>query len=571
MSDNAITLRERRKALSRKRQALMALAPEKAMDAILVADHPTALVHSFPEPDLHLLIRDIGPGDALSLIALASDRQREYILDMEIWDRDRIDLPSAGQWLDLFHRADPARLAGWLMGPQTAFTEYYLFKNIRVVVREHDQDPSDFGDDFFTVDNTFYVKTLDRPGEDADTAERRKTMLERLLRQMADNDHDRYLRLLLEAAAVIPAEHEEAAYRLRNVRLAEQGFVPFEEAVGIYQPLNRRQFDHRGKRVKRPEPAPADVLPVPLYPVRIIGPASLFAAALNRVQSAQRLDQIQMEFATLCNTLAVADRKKIDSRDALSVVVDKACGYLSMGIESVVGDDRDTGCLHSARLLQRHTVADIFRLGYGLAVDIKHRAEKWHAASWFRQARLPLTFWGESWVGVLGGILLKHPLYFDNYESGVLYREFTCIREIESTASVLSDIMAFDGLLGAMNVPVCGIRRRSPLNYKNVVLTLWCRHCLNLDDALEPLPHSAFRTFFADLWETAAEPKPIRPSRKTDFLHWLAARSGMAAGKLSDRLAPVLEALFSEIEAEYQQVAPKDLDPRYVDLFIIEE
>ena len=39
------------------------------------------------------------------------------------------------------------------------------------------------------------------------------------------------------ASVVIPAEAEEEAFRQRNVRLAEKGLLPFEEAVGIYQPL----------------------------------------------------------------------------------------------------------------------------------------------------------------------------------------------------------------------------------------------------------------------------------------------------------------------------------------------
>jgi len=44
--------------------------------------------------------------------------------------------------------------------------------------------------------------------------------------------------VLLEATHVIPAETEEEELRWRNVRLAEKGFLAFDEAIGIYQRSN---------------------------------------------------------------------------------------------------------------------------------------------------------------------------------------------------------------------------------------------------------------------------------------------------------------------------------------------
>ena len=86
------------KSLQRERAAIIALPPEKALERILDAAEPAALVHSFPEQDLHFLIHDIGDQDALPLLSLASDRQWEYFLDMETWDRDRIDIAAAEKW-----------------------------------------------------------------------------------------------------------------------------------------------------------------------------------------------------------------------------------------------------------------------------------------------------------------------------------------------------------------------------------------------------------------------------------------------------------------------------------------
>ena len=244
------------KSLQRARREILSLPPDRVLGAILDAPHPAALVHGFAETDLHLLIQDIGPSDALPLLALASDRQLQFILDMEIWEQDRIDPESARHWVDLLHHADPARLTRWLMGRQTAFAVYHLMRNIEVRIREHDQDPSDFGDGFVTVDGTFYVRPLDLPEAPEEAGDQRENTLIEILRRMADHDHDRYQRILLESAAVIPAEYEEEAFRMRNVRLAEKGFLPFDEAVGIYQPLRPGEFVARASRyVKAAAPA----------------------------------------------------------------------------------------------------------------------------------------------------------------------------------------------------------------------------------------------------------------------------------------------------------------------------
>jgi hypothetical protein len=50
----------------------------------------------------------------------------------------------------------------------------------------------------------------------------------------------------------------------------------------------------------------------------------------------------------------------------------------------------------------------------------------------------------------------------------------------------------------------------------------------------------------------------------------LSQQSGLTTNEISKRLGETLEALFMEIENEYGRVAKKDLDPRYMNLFLLE-
>ena len=114
------------KALSKERRELISLSPDKALERILGASEPIPLVHSFAEEDLYYLVNDIGPEDSLPLLSKASDKQLDYILDMEVWDRDRIDLRAVTRWMNLLLQADARRSISWLLREKTEFVEYYL-------------------------------------------------------------------------------------------------------------------------------------------------------------------------------------------------------------------------------------------------------------------------------------------------------------------------------------------------------------------------------------------------------------------------------------------------------------
>ncbi len=98
------------------------------MDVILNARQPAALVHSIPETDLYFLVQDIGPEDSMPLLALASNAQWDFMLDMGVWKGDRIEIRSLTRWLNLRFLADPDRFLRWFQNEETEFIEWYLYQ-----------------------------------------------------------------------------------------------------------------------------------------------------------------------------------------------------------------------------------------------------------------------------------------------------------------------------------------------------------------------------------------------------------------------------------------------------------
>ena len=563
--------------LQEKRRKVLELPPEKALDRILDDPQPAALVHSFPEQDFYLLINEIGPEDSLPLLSLATNKQWEHIVDLETWQKDRLDPKAVTRWLSLLLEADPKRFFRWFLEEKLEFVELYLFRNLDVRIREHDQDPSDFGDDYFTLDNTYYFKFIDIPAETESEKindAQRRTLLTRITQSLASYDHRAFQGVLLEAAHIIPAETEEDCYRWRSVRLAEKGFLPFDEAVGLYQPIKSEELKKKDKKFIPDSLGQISALPVPISPLRELKEDNHFTRALQKVGPPNVLQQIQTEFANLCNQIVVADQKIIGEREVLQEIVKKASGYLSIGLELML-KDKKVDPARAAALITRYALQDIFRVGFGGALKLKWRAEKWLSTCWFAQAGLRLTFWGEQWLGIVGGLLLKKPLFYDNYKTGVLYREFATLEDIGKIEKIFNQIVGVDDLLSLMNIKIDSVSQYGFLTYKNLLLTLWARRYRRLKSTLlKPLTVKQFHPFFEKLLPGQVDSggesaRKIPVEMQTAFLNWLAAETGLKDYEITDRLGQTFADLFSEIETEYGRVAPEELDPKFVNLFLI--
>ncbi|MGW8187209.1 MAG: DUF6178 family protein, partial [Desulfobacterales bacterium] len=489
--------------LGRQRKELLSLPPEETMQRILESAQPAALVHSFPEQDLYFLIHDIGTEDALPLLALASDRQWEYVLDIESWHRDRLEPVALTRWFDLLYRADARRTVKWLIEQKAELLTLCLFKNIEVRVAGHDQDPSEFGEDFFTLDSVFYVRitgSLFASESELGDIEKKnyRDFLKKLIQSLAAFDHVAYQALLLETAHIMPAESEEERYRLRNVRLAEKGFLPFEEAVGVYQPLTARQLAGRNHKIL-PRTAAGNNAPVPLYPSGELESGSIFSGALAKIEDEAVLEQLQSEFAGLCNRIIAADFAPVHSKDDLRAVVKKANDFLSIGLETLAAETDANGRSVShlmAAMVQWHPLSDIFRVGYGRVLELKWRTQRWLDRSWFAGQGLSLTFWGEDWLGVLGGLLVKKPMFFDNYVSGRMYRDFSTVDELQQTASALDTVIACDHLFSLLTIPPELLSARRFLTFKNLILTLWALDRVGCTEKNRFLTRAEFKLFF---------------------------------------------------------------------------
>ena len=550
--------------LSEKRAEIARMEPEKALKAIFDAPVPEALIQSFPPEDLYFLVKQLGYDDALDLLTWASNRQWEFLVDMEVWQKDTLNEKEVGALFARLLEADPKRLARWISTEKKELFGLYLYRTVDVRIREHDQDPSDFGENYFTFDDVMYFQAYADPVTDA---ERIKTedvekFLKTLFSQFLEEDINSVRNHVWEAKFILPAEEEEEAYRLRNVRLAENGFLPFEEAIGLYQAIRPEEFEKKAIRKERTFKKAADLslVPVPQFFAGMFSFGQLFVKALSNIQDVSIWQELQMEFAALSNRIIVADQVKIEQREDLFKAVQKAVGYLDIGLE-IMGK-QILGFLPQ-RCIEEYALIDIFRVGYFSALELK-----WKADAFRKNNKFPLPFWGEKGMGILGGLFLKHPLFYDEKQKGKsLYRDFWTLEEIKETEKEIEKIIVLSEMFKTLNLDRMG----APVwvSWQALLLTHFAFFILSQKDSQRnPLTEKEIRRFLSDIFETKEKDLwQLRREVPKKLISWL-EQQGIIITPLMEE---ILTDMWKEVAEALQHINPASASGRFVPYLISEE
>jgi len=550
-------IRKKELNLSRQREEILKLVPEAAIDSILSSPQPATLIQSFPGQDLYFLMHSIGKEDFIPVLSLASSDQWEYILDMDIWEDDKPNIANMTETLSLLFQADSKRLMRWTVKEKVDLVEYYFLKNIEIRIREHDDFPPD-EDDFMTFDDKFYFRfPKSYENEEGQPA---NELITKMLECVAEMDLSLFHGLLLETSTVLAPEVEEEQFRLKNVRLAEKGFLPSYEAVGIYQPVSFLKLRERPlKSLAKKESFSPDIPVVSHYASQFIKQDNLFASVLKTLNQ-DMVFYLQSELASLVNKVISADRVKIREKEDLEKVIEKTCGYISVGIERL--NEKNPGLV-----IEKYFLEDIFRTGSSEILKLGRKTKLWHKTSFLEKNNLPLGFLDEKWLGIVGGLMLDRPLFFDSFSQGKPYRNFRSFKEINDIKHEIEKIIATDEILKTFDVDIQSFSK-GILTYKSLFLTLWAKNHLGMDNSLRPIPVNVFKDFFTDLFSNKEKCK-IENIKREDFILWIAKISKTEREEMEENFIFVANEIFDEIEEEYGSVSPNDIDLRLIRHFLL--
>ncbi|MCX4245661.1 DUF6178 family protein [Paraliomyxa miuraensis] len=381
--------------------------------ALDTRDDRPVLIPALPVPVFVRAARRLRDEKRLDvLLPYATAEQLSSLLDLDGWVRDRIDIRRARLWLHAIAEHSPAdgprgTLADLVYAMDPELWTVALAAGTVVADLPEGQDDAidritaelgslrtwETPDGFFVVgvpDDELGLRTLQtihRVYED-DLAEGRK--------------------LCLSIQSLLPAEAEEELLRFRNGRLADLGFVEWEEAMKLLRPLDHRvAAEHEALDFSHLRHAQGLE-----HTVRWSGPE-----LLRQVMGRLAFDEHGVrsrEFLLLVNEVTSAQRFDPGDEVLQQRAIDQTQGTLALGLE-LLGRTTPSGMEVQAYLAQRVAAIGLrltFRVGYGALDKVRAAARllvRGGPVSLAGPGSLLDRPWGPA-VAALGGLMPELPL-----------------------------------------------------------------------------------------------------------------------------------------------------------------
>jgi len=401
--------------LERRVQIFSELSPEAREELVRVVARPGEIIRQMSEEEIFFTVQKLGVDNALGLISLTTGRQLRYLLDLDLWKKEMLNVESAGRWLNIIAAMGEEKILQFVQVTDSELLVSLMNSFIKVRIRDPDIDLVEEKDSLpqFTLDDLFFVHFAVPGSEDT---------LKRFLETIFEWNTEYYFGLMGELARGVYLETEEEARRLRLARLADRGFPDFDEAVEIYRHIQRGALSSSPSELCRekaePFEAPRTVLK---YPLKVLAPGALFKRSLDAIAEPSEKDRLSQELAHLANKVMVADARDPAEADDLRGSLRKVSGYINIALEEMCGEDASK----AADVLRCNHMELLFRRGFSVILDLRKEAQKL-----LRDYEGGVENLGHPLAGLVQGLFLKRPVFASFVLGESKPREFESLDDI---------------------------------------------------------------------------------------------------------------------------------------------
>jgi hypothetical protein len=282
---------------------------------------------------------------------------------------------------------------------------------------------------------------------------------------------------------------------------------------------------------------------------------SFFAQVLNASFSGEAATELQQELAYLVNRVLVADGVDFADREQVAEKIRMAHDAVNLALESSSGIDvRAAG-----RLLEQHYVQHLFRVAWGILLELRRSAKRTAEGLGFEATPSGLAFLDTPHREALSGMLRPKPQYFVGIErpGDIRYRAFASLRDVEAAESLIADVASLPdvcpAIVGQTPAQLAALRSRDADDFRMsaVLLTGFARFVLDGVPSIEPLGAKEL----AALRDETRDPETekLRADVRERFFATLPPRRGY------------VEFALSRFDDEFLAIAPgRPIDPRFV-------
>jgi hypothetical protein len=548
----------------------MTFRGRERLEAILASSAPAELVRAMARAEVFYTFGELEEEEEQRmLLHLASGQQIDFLLDLDLWERDEITPERALAWIERLILAGADQAVKWVMRARSEQVVTVLQQLIEVTMGPVGSQAvlAEALDDLppFTAEGIYYIY-FKHPGSER--------LLKTLMIQVASEDLEYYLSLLGNVLSLTRSEAEEEAREQRWNRLRDEGFLPPEEAYEIYcwpSPAELRLDAPERRELDQTAPRHATTA------LALAGPAGLLAAASEGL-TREELIELSRSLAFTGAQILTADHLPAGDLESHRKALGKALGYVNLGLERLAEGDAERA---RAALKQKGPQA-LFRLGFAEVTALAKRAAALRRQGWLRnQIGLGLNLLGEPLGEVVKALTRPRPLYparaLDQERAD---RDFRNLEEVARCAELLDRgetlrRLFIDGLgLDLAPAEVFDLEGCIPPNPAELTLGLILRTAmaqLVVDGTLRfaPIDEGRLSELLQQL-RAESDPELLASGLRRKIFDTLKDRLDQPRDSDLAHLAELVDRNLSELWSSLGGLDPKSaIDPRFIGAVVI--
>ena len=472
------------------------------VNALLDRRDARRAVRSLDAESLYSLIVEAGLEDAYELVLLAAPEQVQAIVDFDCWRRDEFQLDRFSTWLAVVLQGDDDDFAA-LYG-EADIEAFVLWLRESTAVFDWEEDHEFLNE----VDNPILTSPCGQyavvlPDEDVDAQ-----LIRLFLERMYGMDVEQALRVMFAARYEVTSDLQEQMFRLRTSRLADLGYVPFDEAVAVFAWLPPSEWAQRQRRrlaeadtsleaVRVGSLPPLEQHVVMLREHVASSEAGRFAqalAAVRRVLDGVAVDEVMesvmAQLRALVNRAHVAELGNPGDLPEARRHARAVFHRLDLALELLAGDDLTL----AARAVAYVPLVELHRAGYSVTLQLQRQARELARRGNLTLTEAPASLLVAEDIELVDGLLALRPVQHAGRGT-----PFTSLADVQRVAERLGQI-AFAELLffawlrmdrealaavvydGALNVTPA-----EQVTFRMLFATLLLNQTLDAERALTPL------------------------------------------------------------------------------------
>lgn len=378
-----------------------------------------------------------------------SRKQRQAFLDIDLWQKDDLDVDSFSSWLNIYSLCpDESMRREFVKGP-----EFLLYLKSRFNIWTFDFEEPEYPDhdNYFLTDDNLLLVEFD---ESFEYVQQLRQLIRELYAEMGVENAYSYLFKLVTDSFLIAQEEE---YQQKKYRLAEYGMIDYFEALELDAPLpseshidpyikNKfKAYTPKLQKISQGQTLPSSSL------VAYKDKMDELSEELSKLSDSKRLDYLHFNFIRTVNASVSAQNALKEGRVALTRIGHTSRVYLLLGLsylKDFLSKESQQEIRPEQGIFEHYDFLDLYKIGATLIksqLSLLKKNLKSYALEDEREA-----FMGKTWVDFLDESF-SSPLRFNKYPTDYakgdevsqikLYRQWK--KQVESCIEFIPFIASF--------------------------------------------------------------------------------------------------------------------------------